>query len=365
MSSGTGRIYRRGNVWWIDYSFRGERHRESSGSTKKKKAKALLRQRMEEMGQGGPMVDEEEVTFSDLRDVVETDYKVNGKKSLDRVQLAFDHLEDHFKGTRAVDLTTDRVKRYIAARQDEGAANATINKELAALRRAYNLMKEAGRLSRAPHVPRLQTDNVRERFLTMGDVEAICEEITEPLEPVVRFAALTGWRKGEILDLRWRQVDFEAGTVHLEVGSTKNREGRTFPFSALPPLAELLQRQREYTDRVEKQTGKIVPHVFHRDGEPIKDMRTAWKGATKRAGCKGAWFHDLRRTAVRNLERAGVPRSVATKLTGHKTESVYRRYAIADEAALEEGVSKLARLHGDRDRQEDRTAVPLRPAQEG
>lgn len=364
MSDGTGSLYKRGNTWWIDYSFRGERHRESSGSTTKKVAKKLLQKRMKEMADGGPMVDEESVTLSDLKDVVVTDYKVNGKKSLPRMKQAFAHLEGYFGKARAVDLTTDRVKRYIGARQDEGAANSTINKELNALRRAYNLMKQAGRLSRSPHVPRLQTDNVREEFLTRGDVDAICTEIADDLAPVVRFAALTGWRKSEILALQWRQVDFDAGMVHLDPGTTKNREGRTFPFGVLPPLADLLRRQREHTDKVEKRIGSIVPHVFHREGAEIRSMVGAWRGATKRAGLEGAWFHDLRRTAVRNLERAGVPRSVATKLTGHKTESVYRRYAIADEAALNEGVEKLARLHQN-DAGEDRTAIPLERAQKG
>ncbi len=80
--------------------------------------------------------------------------------------------------------------------------------------------------------------------------------------------------------------------------------------------------------------GRIVPFVFHRQGEQIRSMRRAWNSAIKRAGVPGAWIHDLRRTAVRNLERAGVSRSVAMNLTGHKTEAVYRRYAIADSAAL-------------------------------
>lgn len=371
MSDGTGSVYKRGNVWWIDYSFRGKRYRESSGSHRKKEAKALLQRRLAECAKGGPMVDEEKITFADLREVVETDYKVNGRRSLRTVKLAFDHLEEAFDGWRAVDITTDRVKRYISDRQDEGAANATINKELAALRRGFSLLRQAGRLARAPHVPTLATDNVREHFLTMADVEAICREISDELEPVVRFAALTGWRKGEIIayngspGLRWRQVDFESETVHLDPGTTKNREGRTFPFGTYPALRNLLLEQRERTKAVEKRTGKIVPHVFHRDGKPIKSMIGAWNGACRRAGLPDAWFHDLRRTAVRNLERAGVPRSVATKLTGHKTESVYRRYAIADEAALREGVEKLARLHSEGAAQEERTAVSLRRTEDG
>ena len=73
-------------------------------------------------------------------------------------------------------------------------------------------------------------------------------------------------------------------------------------------------------------------------------MRDAWNSACVKAGNPGAWFHDLRRSAVRNMERAGVSRSVAMKVTGHKTESIYKRYAIADVVSLEEGLKKLAGL---------------------
>lgn len=148
------------------------------------------------------------------------------------------------------------------------------------------------------------------------------------------------------------------GTIRLEPNTTKNAEGRTFPFAALPALAALLDAQRERTRAVERQTGTIVPCIFHRDGRPIRSYRTAWTNACERAASEqrgnarviirpqlvGRLVHDLRRTAVRNLERAGVPRSVAMKLTGHKTESVYRRYAIVVERDLREGVTKLAAL---------------------
>lgn len=361
--SGTGRIYKRGQTWWIDYSFRGTRHRESSGSRRKKDATALLRRRMREMSTGGPMVDEEEIDLADLRAAIVADYEVNGKRSLRRMKGAWKHLEGYFAGWRAVDITTDRVTTYVRTRQEEGASRSTINKEIGALRRSLNLLHEAGRLSRVPKIKTLSEDNVREAFLRMGDVEAICAEIGPDLAPVVRFAAFTGWRKNEVLGVTWRRVDFEAGTVWLDPGTTKNKEGRTFPISALPPLERLLREQRARTDAVEKEIGRIVPWVFHRDGDRIRSMIGAWRGACERAGFDGAWFHDLRRTAVRNLERAGVPRSVATKLTGHKTEAVYRRYAIADEDALRDGVAKLARMH-EETAGEGRSVVPLREARE-
>ncbi|MDT8369930.1 MAG: site-specific integrase [Longimicrobiales bacterium] len=245
---------------------------------------------------------------------------------------------------------------------DEGAANATIQKETAALKRAFRLAKQANRLPHIPHVPVPATDNVRTHFLTMADVHAVAGHIGPDLAPVVRFAAMTGWRKGEVLNLQWSEVDFNAGTIRLLPGTTKNNEGRTFPMAALPPLVELMERQRAHTREIERETGEIITHVFHRDGQPIRHMRYNWNRAAKMAGLEGAWFHDLRRTAVKNLEKAGVSRSVAMKLTGHKTESVYRRYAIADEVALTEGVEKLARLH--QDGTEGRSIVPIDTARQ-
>jgi len=142
-------------------------------------------------------------------------------------------------------------------------------------------------------------------------------------------------------------VDFKAGVVRLEPGTTKNDEGREFPFSALPALEAVLKEQRAWTDALERRLGRKVERVFHRDSRPIKAYRRAWVTACKKALLVGMIPHDLRRTAVRNLERAGVSRSVAMKLTGHKTEAVYRRYAIVSESDMREGAAKLAVLHGD------------------
>jgi len=154
---------------------------------------------------------------------------------------------------------------------------------------------------------------------------------------------------------------FRAGVLRLEPGTPKNGDGRTFPFAALPELAAALREQRERTREVERQAGRIIPWVFHRNGAGIgnRGLRLAWMRALKAAKLEGRIPHDFRRTAVRNLERAGVPRSVAMKLTGHRTESVYRRYAIVAEADVAEGVAKLASLR-------ERTAVvSLRAAAKG
>ena len=359
MSTGTGSIYKRGKVWWIYYGHRGQRYRESSKSSKLTDARALLKKRLGEIGAGklvGPS--EERLTFDDLAGMIETDYRVNGRRSRRRLQTSLKHLRGFFGMSRALDISTDRVGRYIAHRQEEGAANASIQKELAALKRAFNLALQAGRLSAAPYIPSVKVSNTREGFFDAVEVDSVIAEVPEYLRPVVRFAALTGWRKSEILSLTWGAVDWEAGEVWLAPGTTKNDEGRSFPFRVLPALAALLEEQREQTKDLERGLGEVIRHVFHRGGRPIRDMRGAWNGACERAGLPGWLFHDLRRTAVRNLERAGVPRSVAMKLTGHKTEAVYRRYAIADKRALEEGVEKLARLHAAPT--QPRKVVPMR-----
>jgi integrase len=135
-------------------------------------------------------------------------------------------------------------------------------------------------------------------------------------------------------------VDFAGGFVRLEPGTTKNNEGRAFPL--IPELRALLERRLAITRRCELAQGRIIAHVFHRSGSPIKSLRRGWKAACKDAGRPGLLLHDLRRSAVRNLERAGISRSVAMELNGHKTEAVYRRYAIVAEGDLREAGTKLA-----------------------
>ena len=346
MKRGLGRLYKRGAVWWIQYGYRGQDRRESARSTARADAVKLLRRRLEEMGAGrliGP--DAEKVTLRDLATLVLTDYQVNARRSLRRVRSAWAHLHaDLGADTRVLDVTADRLSRYVVDRQTAGAALATIQQELAALKRGFSLALRAGRLAHRPAFPVLHIENARRGFFEEGDCRALLAHLPEYLRPVVTFAWLTGWRvPSEVLPLQWEQVDFTAGTVQLQ--RSKNGEPRTFPFRALPALQALLEDQRARTSALVAATGEAIPWVFHRHGAAIRDFRHAWRVACARAGLMGRIPHDFRRTAVRNLERAGVSRSVAMQLTGHKTEAVYRRYAIVAEADLREGVTKLAALN--------------------
>lgn len=190
-----------------------------------------------------------------------------------------------------------------------------------------------------PHIPMLEERNVRSGFFDDGQVAAVLRHLPLAVRPVVTFAYLTGWRiQSEVLPMQWRQVDRAGGRVRLDPGTTKNRDGRVFPFTdGLRALFDDLWAQHEALQK----KNKICPHVFQRNGRPIKSFRQAWADACEAAGCPGRIPHDLRRSAVRNMEQSGLSRSVAMKLTGHKTESVYRRYAITSEADLQEGVRRL------------------------
>jgi integrase len=284
-------------------------------------------------------------SFDELVAFLEADYRKKQNKSLRRALQCVGHLREAFERTPAAAITYERMDAYVMARLDAGAKNATVRQEIAILGRMLTLAVRAGRLGVRPQLPEINLQNTREGFFEPEQLQALLPHLPEQLRPVALFAYLTGWRRGEVLSLRWADVDFAAQVVRLEPGSTKNREGRVFPFGTFPELAALLREQRESTDRLQRATGQIVPWVFHRAGQPLRDFYGAWRAACKAAGVPGRIFHDFRRTAVRNLERAGVPRSVAMKLTGHKTEAVYRRYAIVDERDLAEGVAKLAAIH--------------------
>jgi integrase len=191
----------------------------------------------------------------------------------------------------------------------------------------------------------LHVDNARQGFFEPEQYRAVLSHLPDYLKPVATVAYITGWRvQSELLTRQWRHVDFKDGWLRLEPGESKNREGREFPFTS--DLRAMLETQRERVSELEKASDRIIPWVFvHDDGTPILDFRYAWAKACRSAGVPGRLVHDFRRTAVRNLERAGVSRSAAMKMTGHKTEAVYRRYAIVDSAMLQEAANKLASFH--------------------
>ena len=347
--------------WWLGYGVNGKRVRESAHTTRRGEALKMLRERLHTITAGTYAGrDAERLTFEAIADGLRTDYLLAGHRSIERTEAgrwkgraeqALGHLAAHFGGWRVRAITAGAVATYHTERLAAGAAQSTVHYEIAILKRAFTVARKNGQ-----HTGRLEytlgaVDNARQGFFERADFEAVRAQLPAELRPVMIFAYLTGWRKREILGLRWREVDFTGGMVRLEPGTTKNRQGRAFPFGALPELADLLEAQREATSAAEREAEAVIPWVFHRNGgEPIRSYDVAWRSACERAGVPGRIVHDFRRSAVRNLERAGVPRSVAMAITGHKTEAVYRRYAIVAESDLNAAAVKLAALHESHER---------------
>jgi hypothetical protein len=228
-------------TWWISYYIDGKRKRESSKSRKKSEAQALLKRRMGEYALGLEIGDEaKRLTFEDLEAGFRRSYENSGRRSLRRAGNAWDRLREHFGGWKARAITANALESYAAERLKE-AAPATVQYELAVLRRAMTLAVKKGQLRSRPHFPHVGVHNARTGFFTREEMEKIATEIGPELGNLVRVAFSTGWRRGELLTLKWADVDWEAGVLRLRPTSTiagtmtKNNEGRVFPFRRQEP----------------------------------------------------------------------------------------------------------------------------------
>jgi len=335
-------VLRTSPVWMLQYWQHGKRVRESSKTTERKQAQRMLVERLKVIGEGGALNPKaDQVRVGELLERLVAEYEVNRRRSLRRLKGALAHVRAFFGHMKALEVTPTDVDQYVSKRRIGGAANATINRELTALRRAFNLAVQREELPRVPRIGNLQEDNVRQGFFEPHQYEAVLEHLPADLRPVAIFAYITGWRvHAEILPMQWGQVDFKGGVVRLEPGTTKNREGRTFPLT--PELQGILEAQGREAMRLLTDRGIKCLYVFHRGGKPIKSFRRAWATACRKAGVPGRIPHDFRRTAIRSMIRAGIPERVAMQLSGHKTRSVFDRYNIVSEGDLREAARRLA-----------------------
>jgi len=226
----------------------------------------------------------------------------------------------------------------------------TIQQELALLKRGFRLASRATppKVARVPYIQMPTNDNVRKGFIEHEGYTQLLAALPEYLRPVVTMAYYTGMRRGEIMALRWENVDILNGLVRLNVGETKNGEGRMIPLG--DELLESLKSQLHLRNTA----APDCPLVFFRiiktkenptpSWVPIGDFRKVWETACAKCGLAGRIFHDLRRSAVRNLVRAGVQERVAMRISGHKTRSVFDRYNIIDESDLKLAMRKLQKF---------------------
>lgn len=357
---GTGCLYRPAgnNIWWFKLSHEGKVCRESTRTDNKTLATEKLKHRLAQLQMGqydGHKA--EQVKLEELADDFLRDYRNNKRKSTTNTWRRWTkHLNPFFAGVRAMNVRASTVQKYIEHRQGQGAAIATINRELAALQRMYRLGIKQEKIYRMPPISMFKENNTRTGFLDDAEYDqlvAVCDKLW--LRAILAVAYTYGWRKQELLGLQVSQVDLLNRTIRLNVGETKNDEGRTVAMT-----------QEVYDLLVSCCLGKVpADYVFTRkvkkNGEsvdkPIRDFRDDWDELFDKAKLPRKLLHDLRRSAVRNMERAGVPRSVAMKITGHKSESIYRRYAIVDESQMAEAARKIE-LQRDKSQLGHRLAMP-------
>ncbi len=361
-----GMIRLRGKKYWIKYYRGGKPYEESVDKTigrhaSHKDAKDLLRRRegaiadnrfyglaAEKTELGGfkgiihdadPYDYERDgkkyVAYGIVKELID-DYRLNKRKSIPQLLRSLWELARRFTGFRLARITTDQIKDYKIARAKEGMANATINRELAALRRIFRLALSSTppKVTAVPKIEMLEENNVRRGFFEHNEYLAVRNQLQEYLKPVVECGYVYGGRKEEILSIEWPMVDMIFGKINL--GEGKNGDPRTWYLT--PVLYKALL---EYKMRRDKEYPHQMKVFVRTNGQAIKDFREGWEAACRRAGFEGRLFHDLRRTAVRNMELAGISRKVAMLISGHKTEDVYKRYRIVNESDLSAAAASM------------------------
>ena len=329
-------------------------------------AREYLTQKWAEIREGKFVTGADKLHYTDLRDGLLRNYEINDLKSL---ALARDgktkyltgqsHLDKFFDSNpRAVDLTTSTVEKFKQVRIQQGASNANINLSLRLLRRMFNVAIEEGRLSpgHAPRVKMLKDPAPRKGFLEPKDFSRLHDALPDDLRPVAMLGFDTGMRRGEVSNLRWESLDLtDNGEIHLSAEETKTSVARTIPLGRMLEVLRIMRAKRPH-DR----------YVFG-GSQPLGNFRKRWNSACIKAGlgeylcakCSGPMakgkctlcsstkrkytgltFHDLRRSAVRNLVRGGVSETVAMKISGHKTRAVFDRYDITSARDLHDAVRR-------------------------
>ena len=344
---GDGRVYRRGSIWWVAYYHDGQEHRESSMSRERKEAEKLRRQRVGEIAAGmvpSPQVSARATTRSlpmrDLFDLLESNYRL--KPGSHRTSLSYlARLRQRFRRYTVQSCTSTVISQYMAAMLKSGRKVPTINREINVLRTAFRLGYEHDLVSRIPVVRLLPDHSVRNEFFTLAEIDALRPHLPEHIKDVVLFGFLTGWRKGEILGLKWANVDRKTAVVRLDPEQNKARAVRVLTLQG--ELAKLIDRRWHA-----RKSGTILAsHVFHRAGLPLGNIREPWLKACHKAGLGHRWFHSLRRSAARNMSLQGIPEKVIMSIMGHKTRLMFDRYNIVTEADQRAYAERLFRpQHG-------------------
>jgi len=336
-------LYRRGKFYWYSITYEGKRIQESFKTDNKRLAEKLYAKTLTDIVEGRyfKKIEANRHKFEDLRDRYMKEHSMVHKaaKSTVRDQSLFRHLARSFSGMTLAEITPARISEHKSLRRSDGAKPATLARELEVLRHALNLaLREWEWISKNPFekVKIEKPNNKVERWLTFEEEHDLLEASAPWLREIIIFALNSGMRQGEILSLKWNQVDLKRRTATLLV--TKNKEVRTIPLNQT--VTELLQSK--------KKVESISGYVFtSQAGTRIdaSNVRRAFNSAKKEANVEDFRFHDLRHTFATRLVQAGVDLYVVKELLGHKSITMTLRYAHHNSESLRFGVEILDKCY--------------------
>ncbi|HEV2325019.1 MAG TPA: site-specific integrase, partial [Terracidiphilus sp.] len=323
-SYGAGTIFQRGQIWYVSFWAGGRQIQKSSGSTKRQDAVRLRDQLLGKKARGEiGTAASDKVTCGELLDDLLEHARHNVKASTEKIWklIVEANLRPFFGHRKAGNLSTAVLKEYRRKRVAQGRSESTCNRELSMLRIAFNLGRRCTppKVLMVPYFPMVAETQVRQGFLTDEQYELLRDALPDYLRPLFVTGYFTGMRLGELLALRWHQVDWDQGFITLSSGETKTGHSR-----AVPVLDGDMRHWLEWAHK----NADGCDAVFHHGAVPIREFRFTWRKACMAAGVPDLKFHDLRRTAVRNMRRAGVPQVVRMRISGHRTDSMERRYNI-------------------------------------
>ena len=283
---GTGSLYRQRSSanWSIQYYRNGKVYRQTTGTTNRRKAERMLAKKLAEIATHTFIEPRaERILVEELAQDMLRDYEINGRKSLDDAKTRWEkHLQPVFGQLRAANVNNDDLAGYVSGRQTERASNATINRELAVLKRSFSLGVKVRKVFAAPSFPRLEERNIRKGFLEDTQYQALakaCSGVGLWMRALFEVGYNFGWRIGELMGLRVRQIDLISRTIRLDPGTTKNDEGRTIVMTGL--VYALLQtmpcRQAAGRLRIHAQRWQAGPRLPRCMGEGVQ---ASWRACS-------------------------------------------------------------------------------------
>jgi integrase len=332
---GQGCVYRPSGSrnFWFKFSVAGRVVQESANTESRREALDVLKGKILKYS-NGEAVDCRTTTVASLAESMISAWRLHGRgpRSIKWAEGCWKHLLGFFGNTKANAVSSQSIRDYMEFRKGQKGSNASINRELSIMQSAFSMgFKETPRRVAAKlYFDRLPESKGRQGFVEEKTYRAIAENCQELyLRAMLALAYSFGFRKGELLTLKVSDVDLLAGTVRLQ--TSKNGE---------PRQVNLTQETRQLLGACV--AGKNPEEsVFTRNGKAVFDFRGTWDKVTTAAGCPGLLFHDLRRSAVRNMVRGGIPEVVCMKISGHKTRAVFDRYNIVSERDLTEAAQKI------------------------